>query len=72
MLLIGDASLRRLAKNNDVEAHGLLWITEELETHEIVAADRLHEAICLFCDDELVFLPEEELLSRTERLARAL
>lgn len=72
MLLTGDSSLRRLAESNNVEAHGVLWITDELETHEIVVADRLHAALCLFRDDDLVFLPEAELLRRIRRLARVL
>lgn len=72
ILLTGDSSLRRLAEKNDVEAHGVLWLTDELETHEIVAPNRLHAALCRFRDDDLVFLPEAELLQRIRRLARLL
>jgi hypothetical protein len=69
MLLTGDARLRTLAEDNDVEAHGVLWITDELEEHGIVAAQRLHDSLCLLRDDVLVFLPEDELVRRIRRLA---
>jgi predicted nucleic acid-binding protein len=72
MLLTGDGRLRTLAENNDVEVHGVLWITDELEEHGIVAAQRLHDALCLLRDDVLVFLPEDELARRIRRLARLL
>ena len=72
MLLTGDASLRKLAEKNDVEVHGVLWITDELERHEIVAARRLHNALCLLRDDVLVFLPEQQLARRIRRLAKFL
>ena len=72
MLLTGDARLRTLAEDNDVEVHGVLWITDELEEHGIVAAQRLHDALCLLRDEVLVFLPEDELARRIRRLARLL
>lgn len=70
MLLTGDARLHDLAENNGVEAHGVLWITDEMETHGAAAPDRLHDALCLLRDDELVFLPADELARRIRRLAR--
>jgi len=72
ILLTGDARLRTLAESNNVEVHGVLWITDEFETHDIVATQRLHDALCLLRDDVLVFLPEDELLRRIRRLARLL
>lgn len=72
MLLTGDARLRALAEDNDLEVHGVLWITDELEEHGIVAAQRLHDSLCLLRDDVLVFLPEDELVRRIRRLAKLL
>ena len=72
ILLTGDALLRRLAGENDVEARGVLWITDELEAHGIADARVLHDALCLLQQDTLVFLPGDELLKRIRRLARLL
>ena len=72
VLLTGDALLRRIAEDNDVEARGVLWITDELEAHEIVPARLLHDVLRLFYEDDLVFLPEDELLRRIRRLAKVL
>src|SRR5690606_24380258 len=72
ILLTGDALLRRIAGENDVEARGVLWITDELETHEIASVTALHDALRLLQQDMFVFLPEDELLKRIRRLARLL
>jgi hypothetical protein len=52
--------------------HGVLWLSDQLETHGILDARRLHEALVRLRDDDLVFLPEEELSRRIRRLARLL
>lgn len=49
---------------------GVLWIVDVLEKHEVVAPRTLHEILQLFYDDDLVFLPEKELLRRIRRLAK--
>jgi hypothetical protein len=72
VLLTGDATLRQLAEDNDVEVHGVLWITDELETHGIVPIRRLHHALRLLQEDDFVFLPEDEVLRRIRRLAKLL
>ncbi len=72
ILLTGDALLRRVANDNEVEARGVLWVTDELEKHEVVPPSRLHQALRLLQDDDLVFLPEDELLRRIRRLAKLL
>ena len=72
ILLTGDALLRRVAEDNDVEARGVLWVTDELETHKVVPPDRLHQALRLLQNDGLVFLPEDELARRIRRLAKLL
>lgn len=72
ILLTGDALLRRVANDNEVEARGVLWVTDELEKHDLVPPSRLHQALRLLQDDDLVFLPEDELVRRIRRLAKLL
>ncbi len=70
ILLTGDGSLRRIAEDKEIEARGVLWVTDELEANGIVPLPLLHEALQLFHDDGLVFLPREEILRRIRRLAQ--
>lgn len=70
ILLTGDGLLRRIAEGNGIEARGVLWITDELETHGIVSPARLLDALRLFQQDALVFLPKEEILRRIRRLSQ--
>jgi hypothetical protein len=72
VLLTGDGLLRRVAVDNGVEARGVLWIIDELETHRVVPVRRLHDALQLFHEDDFVFLPEAEILRRLRRLAKLL
>lgn len=72
ILLTGDASLRQIANKNQIEARGVLWITDELEKHEVMLPAHLHQALKLLQEDELVFLPEDELVRRIRRLAKLL
>ena len=72
ILLTGDGPLRRIAEGNRIEVHGVLWATDELEAHGVVPHAAIHEALRLFRDDRLVFLPPEELRRRIRRLAQLL
>ncbi len=72
ILLTGDGPLRRIAEGNGIEVHGVLWTTDQLETHGVVPLATIHEALRLFHVDELVFLPADELLRRIRRLVRLL
>lgn len=72
ILLTGDGPLRGIADGNGIEVHGVLWLMDELESHEIRPLRRLHEALQLFHEDELVFLPANEVLHRMRRLAQLL
>ncbi len=69
ILLTGDGPLRDVSRGNGVEVRGVLWITDELEKHDVVLRARIHEALQFFLDDELAFLPENEILRRLGRLA---
>lgn len=70
ILLTGDGPLRQIAEDGGIEVRGVLWATDELEAHEIVPPVELHAALELFRDDDLVFLPRDEVLTRLRRLAR--
>ena len=70
ILLTGDGPLRDMSSGNGVEVRGVLWITDELEKHDIVPLPRLYDALQLFQDDDLVFLPRNEIMRRLRRLAK--
>ena len=72
ILLTGDGPLRRIAEGKGIEVRGVLWATDELEAHGVVPLATIHAALRLFHDDEMVFLPPDELLRRIRRLARLL
>ena len=70
VLLTGDAPLRRVAEDKNIEVHGVLWVTDELENHNIVSHAVLHDALKLFHEDDFIFLPANEVLRRLKRLAK--
>ena len=70
MLLTGDRSLRAIAEAKGIEVHGALWVIDGLASHGIVPPRRLYEALRLFRDDDLIFLPDDEVRKRMRRLAR--
>ena len=72
ILLTGDGSLRAIAEGNGIEVRGVLWVIDELESHGIVPLRRLHDTLQLFHDDDLVFLPVDEVVRRIRRLRRLL
>lgn len=71
ILLTGDALLRRIAEEKGIEGRGVLWVTDELETHEVLPRRRLRRALRSLYEDELVFLPKQEILRRLQRLSRS-
>ena len=72
ILLTGDSALRMVAERNGIEVHGVLWITDELESHGIASPCKLYDALRLLHNDPLVFLPDDEVLRRIRHLARLL
>ena len=70
ILLTGDSPLRKIAEANGIEVHGVLWTIDEMEVHDAVPLQVLYDALRLFQDDDLVFLPADELLRRIRRLAQ--
>lgn len=72
ILLTGDSLLRRVAEDVGLEVRGVLWVIDQFEEHAIVPLRTLHDALQIFHDDPLVFLPLDELLRRLRRLAKLL
>ena len=72
ILLTGDAPLRSAAEDRGIEVHGVLWLIDELEAHDVVPIQKLHDVLKLYQEDDFVFLPDRELRSRIRRLARLL
>ena len=72
ILLTGDGLLRRIAEEKGIEVHGVLWATDEMESLGVVPIQVLHNALQLFLEDELVFLPAQETRWRIRRLSRRL
>ncbi|GJL53122.1 MAG: hypothetical protein NPIRA02_02540 [Nitrospirales bacterium] len=70
ILLTGDGPLRRIAESKRIEVRGVLWVTDELEIHELVPAADLLAALQRLNDDDLVFLPSQEILKRIRHLSR--
>ena len=70
ILLTGDSALRTVAERNGIEVHGVLWVTDELESHGIASPRKLYDALRLLHDDPLVFLPDDEVQRRIRHLAR--
>lgn len=70
VLLAGEGHLSRIAEGNGLEVRGVLWVTDELEAHRVVSPVVLHEALRLLGDDDLVFLPAQDVSLRIRRLAR--
>ncbi len=72
ILLTGDGILRRIAEEKGIEVHGVLWATDEMESLGVVPIQVLHNALQLFLEDALVFLPANEMRRRIRRLSRQL
>lgn len=64
ILLTGDGSLRHIAEKNQMEVHGVLWITDELEAAGVCDGVSLIKALEAWKNDETVFLPKDEIEQR--------
>lgn len=72
VLLTGDNPLRAVAETANVEAHGVLWAIDQLHELTDTPAWMLHEALIIFNDDPLVWLPEDELIRRLRQFKKLL
>ena len=68
ILLTGDALLRRVAAEDGVCVHGVLWIIDELEAANVCDEGLLISALEIWRDDYAVFLPVVQIERRLKRL----
>lgn len=68
ILLTGDRLLRRVARQNGLCVHGVLWIVDELHASRACDGDRLIVALERWRADRAVFLPRREVDARLQRL----
>ena len=69
ILLTGDALLRRVASEDGLRVHGVLWLVDELDRARACPRPRLKRALRLWQTDATVFLPQQEIANRLTRLA---
>ena len=68
ILLTGDALLRRVAADNGLRVHGVLWIVDQLDASRACAGSLLIQALKTWRDDNTVFLPQQEVSRRVHHL----
>lgn len=71
VLLAGDRSLRDLADAERVKCHGVLWILDSLEAHELLRPTALLAALGAISSHPRCRLPAGEVQRRANRFRRA-
>ena len=71
ILLTGDSLLRRVAADNGLRVHGVLWVVDEPDASGTCARSLLTQALKVWQGDDTVFLPQHEISTRLEYLAEA-
>lgn len=66
-LLTGDGGLRRLAGDEGIAFHGVLWLCDQFELHAVVNADRLHVGLGTISRHPRCRLPMGEVNARMRR-----
>ena len=69
VLLTGDQRLRRVAEQQGLAVHGILWILDQAYEQGAVDAATLHAALLVLANDPLTRLPGKELQQRMQDLA---
>jgi hypothetical protein len=72
ILLTGDQGLRHRASTIGIEVHGVLWVSDQLETGGHITFADLRAGLLKLDSDPLVFVPRTELANRLARLAKLL
>lgn len=72
VLLTGDQRLRRVAEQQGVAVHGILWILDQAYEQGAVEAATLHAALLVLARDPLTRLPGKELQRRIQDLIKLL
>jgi hypothetical protein len=70
VLLSGDADLRTLAAEEQVECRGLLWLLDEIESAALLAPADLEAALSAIAAHPRCRLPETETTARILRYRR--
>ena len=68
ILLTGDGLLRKVASQNGLRVHGVLWIVDELHSSRVCSVNLLTRALRTWLFDDSVFLPEAEISSRLAQI----
>lgn len=63
-LLTGDRRMRTLADEENVEAHGVLWVIDQFAEHRVVRRTTLAKALRGMLDDPRTRLPHAEINKR--------
>jgi hypothetical protein len=71
-LMTGDALLRGLAEEDDVECHGLLWLFDVFDKERVLDPRALLTALEKIHSHPRCRLPEDEVLTRLQRYAAAI
>ena len=71
ILLTGDALLRRVASEDGLRVHGVLWVIDQLRALEACDDTLLVRALEVWREDAAVFLPSDEISRRIHRLEPA-
>jgi predicted nucleic acid-binding protein len=67
VLLTGDKRMRALADEEHVEAHGVLWVLDQLAVHRIVRKSTIAKVLRGMLDDPRTHVPAAEIRRRLER-----
>ena len=70
-LLTGDARLRRLAIDEKVACHGLLWLIDKMFEDQSATPRQLHEGLMQIRDHPRCRLPKTEVNKRLQAFERA-
>ncbi len=70
ILLTGDALLKKVAGDEGLEVHGVLWMIDQLKAKRICSNKILISALELWKIDQSVFLPDLEIEKRLRILRR--
>ena len=70
ILLAGDANLRALAKIEEVEVHGVLWVLDQLEKSAVLSAGELFGGLTAIVAHPRCRLPQTETKSRLDRYSK--
>ena len=66
VLLTGDENLKKIARQKDVKAHGVLWLLDLIFKHKAAPVHLLMDAVNKYIEDPFVWLPDEELRKRLD------